>query len=223
MAVACHSDGKRVAAGGIEGKILLSNLSGDEPPVVLAEGLEGPVIGLAWDAEDKRLAFTCQSTSQSIGLIDLASKRILWRTKTSHRPGGISWSPDGSQLVVGLTGFLSAETGDPINDPSWHEHASVVAWGREDPNSLIACNDYRLNRLSVFSPARPDDGWLALLIGDGAASFTPAGELIDASAEAKSQLRYHVETDDGTVSLMSHEEFSSLCRKLGQVSKPDAP
>jgi WD40 repeat protein len=211
-AVACHPDGLRFAAGGTDRNICLYSLNEDVPIATLVDTLEGNIVSLAWNPTGSRLAYTCWTTDLSIGVVDLPSRKLLWKTKTSYRPGNLTWSPDGTRLMVGLTGILSAETGDPLDLDAGMSRAAVT-WGRGGAAALIASNDFRYNAISVFDPARPGNGWLALLIGDGAASFTNTGDLISATDEVSPQLRFVLKQDGKGTQVLTLKQFVEIQEK----------
>lgn len=204
LAVACHPQGKYVAAGSSSQRILIWDVTTNDPPRVISEGLIGPVQSLAWDSNGDRLAYACKPSGMAFGVIDANTLQILWSAKPSYRPGQVARSPDDQHVLVGLTEIYAAASGNRLGSFSIPSKAFAVAWGK---SGLIACNDYLTNTLFVANPQDGNEVWLAIRAGKGIASFTRDGRLIDSSDDAKSELRVLIELDDGTVKLEGFDRY----------------
>ncbi len=204
LAVACHPKGKYVAAGSSSQRILIWDVTTNDPPRVISEGLIGPVQSLAWDSKGDRLAYACKQSGMAFGVIDANTLQILWSAKPSYRPGQVAWSPDDQHVLVGLTGIYAAASGNRLGSFPIPSKAFAVAWGKR---GLIACNDYLTSTLSVVDPQHGNEVWLAIRAGTGIASFTPDGRLLDSSDDALAELRVLIERNDGTVTLEGFDHY----------------
>jgi len=65
-----------------------------------------------WIDSGSRTVFSTMQDSDELVAIDIATQKILWRTKTGAMPADVYGSPDGKHLFVGLTGSDSVEVFD---------------------------------------------------------------------------------------------------------------
>lgn len=65
-----------------------------------------------WIDAGSRILFSSMQDSDELVAIDIATQKILWRTKTGPMPADVYGSPDGKRLFVGLTGSDSVEVFD---------------------------------------------------------------------------------------------------------------
>ena len=65
-----------------------------------------------WIDSGSRTVFSTMQDSDDLVAIDIATQKILWRTKTGAMPADVYGSPDGKHLFVGLTGSDSVEVFD---------------------------------------------------------------------------------------------------------------
>jgi len=74
----------------------------------------------------------------------------------------------------------------------------------------MARNDYRKGIFTVFDRQNTNRGWIGVNMGATAVSFSMAGEVLYATPDARAELRYLVERDDGTTLITSYNEFTKL-------------
>ncbi len=65
-----------------------------------------------WIDADSRTVYSTMQDSDELVAIDIATQKLLWRTKTGAMPADVYGSPDGKRLFVGLTGSDSVEVFD---------------------------------------------------------------------------------------------------------------
>ncbi len=65
-----------------------------------------------WIDADSRTVYSSMQDSDELVAIDIATQKLLWRTKTGAMPADVYGSPDGKRLFVGLTGSDSVEVFD---------------------------------------------------------------------------------------------------------------
>lgn len=65
-----------------------------------------------WIDAGSRTVYSSMQDSDELVAIDIATQKLLWRTKTGAMPADVYGSPDGQRLFVGLTGSDSVEVFD---------------------------------------------------------------------------------------------------------------
>ena len=141
LAVAFSPDGTRLASGGADRTVRLSDTTGDQDQITLQKHT-GPANVLAFSPDGKMLA--TGSTDKTVQLWDTTTGEPL-ATLTGHKNGiaALAFSPDGNTLVSGSTDgtlrFWQTATGAPADTLiTGHTQSIKAATFFQDSSTLVS-------------------------------------------------------------------------------------
>ncbi|MBC8875283.1 MAG: PD40 domain-containing protein [Planctomycetes bacterium] len=220
--LAWSPDGSRFASGHLDGTIRLTDAADGTPGPVLKEH-SGWVRSVVWSPDGKSLASASDDGTVRIRSMEEALKNdsaVIWK---QGGIGDLAWSPDGRWLAAGgfydttvrLWDIIASKPG-PVFEGGLRGGA-LVDWS---PTGNKIASGSRDHTIRVWDSATQETQWIAVLLSQGnAASFTPAGQLLQVDTAAETQLVYVVEDSDGTQELLTPAEFRKRTAKAAK-SKP---
>ena len=109
-------------------------------PQLTYRGHTGPVIGVSWSPDGKRLA-TCGNDG-TVQVFDVSSGHMLWQASVSHYAFAVAWSPDGQKVAGagsdGTVVILNAANGHQITTFSGQASAiEGLAWSPDSKFVLL--------------------------------------------------------------------------------------
>lgn len=218
LKAAFHPSQPIIATGTEDGAVRLWDLTAPDAPIIAAEGFEGPVSDLRFDASGARLAFVCDAGFAGV----LAAETGALQFTVDHGGAGVTaalFDPTGRRLLT--TGGDGAARLWGVATSGAHKDADEAVMAFDDHPDWVRAAAF--DPTGAFLSTASDDGSLRLWSVDGtylgalethedwvlAVAFDPSGQRLAAASLDRSFSVWDVQTGELVARVRAHSDVVS--------------